>query len=352
MEIRYCRAADGTRLAYGKLGSGPPLLKSAQWMTHLELDSKSLLWRHWLRELSLGRTLTCYDGRGCGLSDTAPRDISFEAMVQDFEAVAEAMGQARFPVLGFCHGGPIAIAYAARHPERVSALILCGTYAQGRSKRGLEGNVREDALLLQLIEAGWGADNPAYRQVFTTKAIPGASAQMLASYNEMQRASASGEMACRLAKVAWDIEVCDLAQQVRCPTLVMHATRDALVPFGQGQLLASLIADAQFVPLDSSNHDLLEDEPAWPCFIEAVRGFLAAHDAGAPEPPAFDALTPRERDVLSLVAKGFDNAAIAAELGLTEKTVRNYVSNVLSKLEVTSRARAIVIARESGLGVS
>ncbi len=353
LEIRFCTAPDNVRIAYGTLGRGPPILKSARWMTHLELDRKSPLWRHWISELSDGRTLTTYDGRGYGLSDRNPSDLSFDAMVGDFEAVADAAGFERFPVVGFCHGGPIAIAYAARFPQRVSCLVLCGTYAQGRAKRDPSPHAQaEGELLLKLIELGWGEDNPAYRQVFTSKAIPGGTTEMFTAYNDLQRASTSPEVARRLAEVCWNIDVEHLLTNVACPTLVLHATRDALVPFEQGRSLAGLIPHARLVPLDSENHDLLETEPAWQTFVAEVQAFLAEHDLPARHDHSLvmASLTKREYEVLNEVARGLSNNEIAQALHRSEKTVRNHVTSIFAKLDVTSRNRAIVLAREAGLG--
>jgi pimeloyl-ACP methyl ester carboxylesterase/DNA-binding CsgD family transcriptional regulator len=351
--VRYCTTADGVRIAFEQLGNGPPILKSANWMSHLDEDRDSPLWRHWLKLLSEGRQLTRFDGRGFGLSEREPPVLSFEGLVADLEAVADAAGLARFPILGFCHGGPLAIAYAARHPDRVSALVLCGTYAQGRAVRNpTPQDAAERQLLLNLIELGWGQDSPAYRQVFATRAIPDATAEALASYCAIQRASATPGQAQRLTQLFWHIDVSDLLGKLRCPVLVLHARRDDLVPFSQGQLLAQRINGARFVPLDSANHDLLADEPAWPVLADAVQKFLGEH-GGQPAPRDgrdLAALTPREREVLEHIARGLDNEEIAAALFMSEKTVRNHVSAIFAKLDFTSRGRLIVWARDAGLG--
>ena len=352
--MRLCSAVDGARIAWAAVGSGPPFLKSANWMTHLELDRTSPLWRHWFEAFAGGgRRFVTYDGRGYGLSDRSPPALTFEAMVEDLEAVADAAGLKRLPIVGFCHGGPIAIAYAARHPERVSCLVLCGSYARGRALRDdspLERAERE--LLLKLIEVGWGQDSPAFRQVFASKAVPEGSAEVFEHFNVLQRESASTETALALTQLFWRIDVAALLSQVRCPTLVLHATRDAVVPFEQARVLAAAIPSARLVPLTSANHDLLADEPAWRVFVDEVDAFLAANDEPATPAPhvAFDELTEREREVLEAIARGLDNADIAAELHLSEKTVRNHVSNVFSKLQVSSRSRAIVLARDAGYG--
>lgn len=351
--VRYCTTSDGVRVAFEQTGSGPPIVKADNWMSHLDEDRDSPLWRHWLQLLSDGRRLMRFDGRGHGLSEREPPVLSFDAMLADLEAVVDAAGLDRFPLLGFCHGGPLALAFAARHPERVSALILCGTYAQGRAVRDTSEHDRaEREMLLRMIELGWGQDSPAYRQVFATKAMPQAGADALAAYCSVQKASATPQQAQRLTQIFWAIDVMPLLPRLRCPTLVLHARRDDLVPFAQGQLLAQQIAGARLVALDSSNHDLQADEPAWGVLSHAVREFLAAH-AGAPRPRdgrSLAVLTGREREVLDHIARGMDNDEVAAALSMSEKTVRNHVTAIFAKLEFASRGRAIVWARDAGLG--
>jgi DNA-binding NarL/FixJ family response regulator len=210
----------------------------------------------------------------------------------------------------------------------------------------------ERQLLLNLIELGWGQDSPAYRQVFATRAIPGAPSEALASYCAIQRASATPKQAQRLTQLFWHIDVTALLPQLRCPVLVLHARRDDLVPFSQGQLLAQRIEGSRFVALDSANHDLLADEPAWPVLAEAIRTFLSQH-AGNPLPRDgrdMTALTTREREVLEQIARGLDNEEIASVLFMSEKTVRNNVSAIFAKLDFSSRGRLIVWARDAGLG--
>jgi pimeloyl-ACP methyl ester carboxylesterase/DNA-binding CsgD family transcriptional regulator len=355
--VRYCTTADGVRVAFEQIGSGPPILKASNWMSHLDEDRDSPLWRHWLELLSEGRRLTRFDGRGSGLSEREPPLLNFESMVADMQSVVEAAGLDRFPILGFCHGGPVAIAYAARYPERVSALVLCGTYAQGRAVRNPSPHdAAERELLIKLIEVGWGQDSPAYRQVFATRAVPAAGTEVLASFCAIQRASATPWQAQRLTQLFWQIDVLDLLPRLQCPVLVLHARRDDLVPFAQAQLLAQRIRGARLVALDSANHDLLADEPAWPVLADAMRSFLQEHAGAAAMREVRDdgrdagVLTQREREVLDHLARGLENEEIAAALTLSEKTVRNHVSAIFAKLDFSSRGRAIVWAREAGLG--
>ena len=347
-QIRFCVSHDGVRIAYARSGQGPPLVKVANWLSHLEFDWESPVWRPLLTELSKDRTLIRYDERGCGLSDWNVVDLSFEAWVRDLETVVNAAGVDRFPLLGISQGASIAVAYAVRHPSRVSHLVLVGGYARGRLQRASTSQQREEAETMnKLAELGWGKENPAFRQFFTTQFIPGGSPEQHHWFNELERISTSPENAGRFMRVFNDINVVDLLPQVECPTIVLHASRDARVPFDEGRLIAGLIPGARFVPLEGANHLLLESEPSWLRFLEELRGFLP------PVPradSAFAALTPRERALLELIAQGRDNAQIAASLDLSEKTVRNHITSIFAKLEVENRSRAIVLAREAGFG--
>lgn len=274
-QIHYCHSPDGVRLAYATVGQGPPLIKAANWLSHLGYDWHSPVWRHWLEGLTRHHTLIRYDERGCGLSDWEVNDLSFEAWVRDLETVVDATGLERFPLLGLSQGGSIAIAYAVRHPEKVSHLILYGSYARGRLKRNLSPQQLEEAqTFIQLIKIGWGQENPAFRQVFTTLFMPDASLEQQRWFNDLQRMSASPENAMRIVAGFNTIDVRNLAAQVKAPTLVLHARGDARIPFDEGELIASLIPGARFVPLASKNHILLEHEPAWQQFLDEVHQFL------------------------------------------------------------------------------
>lgn len=352
-EIRFCTSREGLRLAYATTGHGRPVVRAAHFLTHVEFDWESPVWRPWLTELSRERFLVRYDGRGCGLSDRSPAPPSLDAWLADLEAVVDAAGLERFALFGCSQGAAVSVAYAVRHPERVSCLVLLGGYARGAMRRDpTAAQIRESGLLLDLIDIGWGRDNPAFRQVFTSLLIPEGTAQQMRWFNELERLSTSPEHAARTIAAFGQIDVTGLAQDVTCPTLVLHARGDARAPFEEGRRLAGLIPGARFVPLDSRNHVLLEGEPAFAhCFSEIHR-FLAAHDAQPRAEVAFPALTPRERELLELLAHGLDNLQIAAHLGLTEKTVRNKVSAVFDKLDVATRAQAIVRAREAGFGAA
>ena len=289
--IQFCTAADGVNIAYATSGIGPPLVKPANWMTHLEYDWESPVWRHWLRELSRERTLIRYDERGCGLSDHDAEDLSFEAWVRDLETVVDAMGLERFPLFGISQGCAVAITYAVRHPERVSQLVLYGGYAEGVLARARTPQERDDAMMVMRgIPLGWGHDNPAFRMFFAARFLPEGTPEQMRWFSELQRVTTSPEIGSRLLSTAATIDVTKVAPQVRAPTLVLHATGDAAAAFSQGRKLASLIPGARFVPLESRNHILLETEPAWPRFVDELRRFLRSGgdvaDSPAPAPNA------------------------------------------------------------------
>jgi class 3 adenylate cyclase/pimeloyl-ACP methyl ester carboxylesterase len=275
-EIQFCMTPDGVQLAYSRMGSGPPLVKTGNWMTHLEFDFESPIWRRLYSELSHDRTLIRYDARGNGLSDRDVEQVSFEAFVSDLEAVVDAAGLERFALLGISQGCAVSIAYAVRHPERVKQLILFGGYAVGWAKRARSVEEKEQgAAMLTLARLGWGQENAAFRQLFTSQFIPGGTKEQIDWFNELQRISSSPEDAVRNLIANGDTDVSALLAQVAVPTLVMHARDDARVPFDQGRRLAAGIPGARFVPLPSHNHLILEDEPAFPRFLQEIRAFLA-----------------------------------------------------------------------------
>ncbi len=353
-EIRFCTAADGVRIAYATSGSGPPMVKAANYLTHLEHDWNGPVWWHWLQELGRHHTLVRYDERGCGLSDWDVTDCSIDAWVQDMEAVVDALGLERFPLLGISQGASVSVAYAVKHPERVTHLVLFGGYARGRFNRNLsDEEMLQAETMINVIRVGWGKENPAFRQLFSTMLMPDGTQAQHDCLNELARLSSSPENTAVMERVMYQIDVTDLARQVTTPGLVLHPRSDASVPFEEGRLLAALIPDARFVPLESRNHILVENEPAWTRFLAEVRAFLGVigpeNDTGGPR-ELFPELTPRELDVLRLLAAGAGNEDIAAQLVIAPKTVRNYVSHIYEKLGVDSRAKAIVLAREAGLG--
>ena len=276
--IRYCKARDGTRLAYSVSGSGPPLVKTANWLNHIQHDWDSPLWRHWIDQFTRGRSLIRYDERGNGLSDWDTPDLSFEAFVDDLECVADCLELEQFDLLAISQGAAVAVAFAVRHPHRVRRLIICNGYAAGWAVRAEPAEVARREAMMTLTQVGWGADNPSYRQLFTNHYIPEATPKQMGWFNEMQRLSASPENAVRLQRVLATIDVRPLLSQVRVPTLIFHSVHDQAVPFAQGEEMAAGIPGAGFIPLESRNHIMLETEPAWAMFAELSRDFLDGGD--------------------------------------------------------------------------
>ena len=342
-QVRFCTAPDGVRLAYAVHGSGPPIVRAATWLTHLDFDWESPVWRHWLAELGDGHTLVRYDERGCGLSDHELGELSMETWVADLETVVDAAGLDRFTLLGVSQGAAIALVYAVQHPERVSHLILYGGYARGRTWRGGEARAHADAMA-SAIRAGWTDASPTFRHLFSMLFLPNGTPEQMAWYDELQRRSTSGELAVRLYEARNEIDVLDVAPRVTTPTLIAHARGDSVVPVEEGRLLAARIPGARFVLLESGNHILLSDEPAWSAFVAELRAFLGSQPA--PLEPV--ELSPRELEVLELVADGLTNEAIAARLYLSVRTVERHLSNVYAKLRVSGKAgRAAAAVRFS-----
>lgn len=350
-QLRFARAHDEARLAYAVTGSGEPVvIKAATWLSHIEQDWDSPVWSHLLREMSQRSTFVRYDERGCGLSDWDVADLSFDSWVRDLGTVADAVGAERFAILGISQGAAVAIAYAIQHPHRVSHLVLHGGYARGRLVRSNTPQQREEAeMMCRLAELGWGKQEASFRQFFTTQFIPGGTAEQHDWFNEMERLSTSPANAARFMHEFNVIDVTALLPQVSCPTLVLHSADDVRVPFSEGRLLASAIRDAQFVRIDSRNHLLLEEEAGWRQWLAAVNAFLP-HAPGIDGSGTFAQLSPRQLEILHLLAQARDNAQIAASLDLSEKTVRNQVSLIFEKLGVENRAQAVVRARDAGFG--
>jgi len=346
--IGYCKAPDGASIAFATSGNGPPLVRVGTWLTHLELDWGSPVWRHWLEAFSRDHTLVRFDLRGSGLSDRHVDDFSLDAMVSDLEAVVDALALERFPLLGVCLGGAVAIAYAARHPERVSRLILFDSYlAGGLTRDDGDSELQRAQALAEMIRIGWGRNTPAYRELFSNLLMPDAPPESARWFTDLQRQTASAETAYRLWNAFHRVDVSRDAEAVSAPTLVFHVTRNGMVPLEEGKRVASSIKHARFVPLSGRNHILQPSDTAWPQFLDEARRFLAEESHVA---PSLAALTGRERAVLELMAQGLSNDEIAGELFVAPKSVRNYVSRIFSKLAVERRAQAIVLAREAGLG--
>jgi pimeloyl-ACP methyl ester carboxylesterase/DNA-binding CsgD family transcriptional regulator len=345
--VHYARASDGTRLAWAVSGTGTPLVKAANWLTHLEYEWDSPVWRHWIEFFSEHSHFIRYDERGCGMSDWRAGSLSLAQWTSDLEAVIDAANPG-YPLtlLGISQGAAACIQYAVLHPERVSRMILYGGYAHGAFKRGIPNSAATYRAMIDLARIAWSESNPAFRQVFTSRFLPGGTQEQLQWFNDLCVKSTVGEVAAQLFEARAVLDITELLPHVRVPTLILHAREDEVVQLSEGRLLASGIPNAEFVELDSRNHILLEHEPAWNRFRQAVLAFMRTNvetDAGV-----FAALSVREREVLGLIAAGLSNTQIADRLKIGEKTVRNHTSNLFDKLGVRSRAQAIVFAHEHG----
>jgi class 3 adenylate cyclase/pimeloyl-ACP methyl ester carboxylesterase len=272
-EIRYTRAADGVRLAWAKVGSGAPLLKAANWMNHLEYDWETPIYRPFLERLARTNTLIRYDARGNGLSDWDVAELSLDAWVSDLKAIADAAGLERFPLFGISQGCAVSVAFAVKYPERVSRLILYGGFAVGGRKRSPDSAAMREAMTT-LMRLGWGADEPVFRQLFTSRFAPEATKQQADAFNELQRRTTSPECAARYYETVGDLDVRDLLEKVSAPTLVLHARGDIVAPLETGRQLASGIPGAKFVAFEGRNHILQEGEPGFERFFEELSLFL------------------------------------------------------------------------------
>lgn len=274
-DIRYCQADDGTSIAYAISGQGYPLVKAANWLSHLEFDHESPVWRHWWRELASRYQLVRYDTRGGGLSDWEPAVTNFDAWVEDLHRVVEASGVQRFALFGMSQGVSVAVAYAAKYPERISHLILYGGFVRGQPRRGDPLEVERFQLIQHLIRVGWGDPKHAFRQVFGALFIPDGTSDQFKWFDELQRASMSAKNAAEFAREAHEIDLRPILGEIHVPTLVLHANRDAAVPFAESKIIAGGIKGAKLKVLDSNNHILFDHEPAWPQFLQEVDAFIA-----------------------------------------------------------------------------
>ena len=347
--IRYTTTRDGVRLAWALSGNGPPLVKTSNWITHLEYDWESPVWRQWVQFFSAHFSFYRYDPRGCGLSQREADDVSSLRWLPDLEdLIAAARPPTPFVLLGVSQGACPAVAYAARHPDKVSKLILYGGYAKGWAHRGIPEHIREANALIEFTEIGWGRADPLYRRLFTKRFLPDATEDQNLWFDELCAKTVSASMAGRLIRESGYADVRPLLSQVRVPTLVVHARDDRVVPLAEGQELAAGIPGAEFVQVDSKNHILLEHEPAWQRFTEAVLDFTGAATSTGGE--ALACLSPREREILARLTGGMTNAEIGKSLFISEKTVRNQLTKIFEKLDVANRTQAIVFARDHGFG--
>jgi pimeloyl-ACP methyl ester carboxylesterase/DNA-binding CsgD family transcriptional regulator len=350
-DIRFARSADGVGIAYAVHGSGPPLLVDACWLSHLQFDWQSPVWRHWLTGLGSIATVIRYDERGHGLSDRGVTDHSLEARVADLEAVADAAGLERFALLAMAQGGPVGIEYAARHPERLTRLIFYGSYPGAlvaASPEELELLAAFDAL----IRVGWARPTSEFRRVFSSMMIPGGTEEQMRWIDDLQRMAADAETAVLARSQRMQADSSDRMAELDLPTLVLHSRGDRMNEFHHARELAAGIRGARLVALESDNHIVLSDEPAWPVFLREVTQFLAPDrlaaqgTSAAPSDDLTSVLSPRELDILRLAADGRDNDTIAAELFLSVRTVERHLQNAYAKLGLQGRtARTAAVAR-------
>jgi pimeloyl-ACP methyl ester carboxylesterase len=346
-EIKFCRAPDGVRLAYAIHGSGPPIVVASCWLSHLQYDWQSPVWRHFLDQLGSLATVVRYDERGFGLSDWDVDDFSLAARLGDLEAITLAARLERFAVLGMSGGSGVALAYAIAHPVRVSRLILNGTVC-GEPVAFSPDELAEEETYRSMIRVGWAKEDPAFRRVFTTRFIPDATEEQMCWFDDLQRMSTSpaNAVASRIARQQVDIE--DDLPRISAPTLVLQAIGDRSTSFDNAVTVSSSIPGARLVPLQSRNHILLSDEPAWKVFIDEVAAFLEPDRRPSSQRlpgRATEALSHREVEVLGLAADGLTNEQIAAELTLSIRTVERHLSNIYAKRGLGgSSARAAAVA--------
>jgi pimeloyl-ACP methyl ester carboxylesterase/DNA-binding CsgD family transcriptional regulator len=344
-QVRFCRSPDGTRIAYAVHGRGAPLLISTCWLSHLQFDWESPVWRHFLVDIGRFATVIRFDERGHGLSDWDVTDHSLEARIGDLEAVADAAGYDRFALMAMAQGGPVAISYAVRHPERVSRLLFYGSYASAVDETSEERDLTDT--FGQLIKVGWARPDSTFRRVFTSLMIPGASEEQMRWLDDLQRVSVSASTAyiARQQRALADAE--HLVPRLDVPTLILHSLGDRMNDFKYGRRLAATIPGARLVPLESDNHILLADEPAWRVLVAEVERFLAEDQGDRRADDAVELLlSARELEVLRLVARGRDNEQIAEELYISVRTVERHLQNVYDKLGVRGRsARTAAAAR-------
>ena len=348
-EIRFVRGSGGVRIAYAMHGSGPPLIVVSCWLSHLQHDWESPVWRHFLEGLGSFSRLIRFDERGFGMSERNVSDFSLDARLGDLEALVEELGLVRFALLGMSHGSGVGMAYAARHPDRVTRLLLYGTVCGEAVNFSGEAALEEETNR-GMIRIGWAREDPRFRRFFTQAYIPDATEEQMRWFDELQRVSTSGDnyLAAREARLREDIT--DELHRITAPTLIMHAVGDRQMSFENATMVAALVPDARVIPLESQNHILLGDEPAWGQFVAEARAFLepdrVAMAVTGHDPDLVGSLSARELEVLRLAAGGQPNAEIAATLGLSIRTVERHLSNAYGKLGMTgAAARTAAVAQ-------
>lgn len=351
--ISFVRARDGTNIAYAESGAGPPLVRAGTWLTHLQYDWESPVWMHWLRFMSSRHTLVRYDPRGCGLSQSSSAGtIAFDDWVQDLETVVDHLGLERFSLFGMSQGAAVAAEYAIRHPDRIGHLTLYAPLVTGWRGRA-SSNAKQWQSIEQLVATGWGESSMAFAAMFAHLFLPDSPVEHREWYAELQRKTASKEVASAFMNVLAELRMFQRLKLVQVPTLVIQIANEHVIDPGSVPGVASEIRGSEFVSIDSSNHVLLGDEPGWQQFKEA----FARHVPGR-EPEGSGAsssatklreLSRRELEILTHLAQGLSNQQIGERLFISDKTVRNHITHVFEKLGVRTRAQAIVLVKEAGL---
>ncbi|WP_440107135.1 alpha/beta fold hydrolase [Acidovorax sp. BL-A-41-H1] len=343
-DIRYCTSHDGVRIAHTASGTGPPLVRAGTWLSHLDCDARHSEPLAYIRALSESHTYVRYDSRGCGLSDRKPPSMTFEDGVRDLEAVVDAQGLERFALLGISMGAATSVAYAVRHPERVTHLVLLGGFAAsvfstpGASQKAID----EAELVIRGAEVGWGSVKSIFRKLFVAQLLGNPTAAQQAELEERMQLSMTADVAAAYLRANYSIDVVGLCAQVKVPTLIFHCRQDETIRFDQGLRIASLIPGARFVPLEAQGHILLSTEPAMQVFRAEVAAFLGT-GAGRAQ------LTVRQAEVLRMVAQGHTDKLIAKALDLSPRTVEMHVSGALKALHCATRAEAVHRAGALGL---
>jgi pimeloyl-ACP methyl ester carboxylesterase/DNA-binding CsgD family transcriptional regulator len=351
--IAFVRSKDDTNIAYALSGEGPPLVRAGTWLTHVQHDWDSPVWSHWLRFMSSRHTLVRYDPRGCGLSQSQVKNIRFQDWVDDLEAVVDRLELDSFPLVGMSQGAAVAAEFALRHPKRVKHLTLYAPVVTGWRGRATEGAKHWQAIE-QLVMSGWGDSNMAFPSMFAHLFLPDSPPENKHHYAELQRKSATKDVAARFMNVLADLHLFPRLKELAVPTLVIQIAHDQIVDPRSATGIAAEIAGSQFVSIDSRNHVLLEHEAGWEEFKSAFAqhvpgGSLPPARASAPPSQLLQQLSRREQEILRELVKGHNNKQIADSLFISEKTVRNHITSIFEKLGVSSRAQALVLAKESGL---
>lgn len=342
--VRFARSADGVQLAWASEGDGPLVIKTAHWLSHLQHDWESPVWSHWLRFFTGHFRFVRYDDRGNGLSGPPQGPPSIERWLSDFETIVDAVQPTEpFILLGASQGAATAIAYAARHPERIAKLILYGGYSRGWEVRGDPETIKLFQAVAKVMKVAWGLEDPLFRQFITGRCIPGGSPEQVRWFNDLCARATCPDVAAEYLLARGKVDVSGLLTEIKVPTLIAHAAGDQVAPIDESKLMARQIPGARSIYFDSPNHVLLEAERAWQQFKSAVLEFVQDKE---PIPDRLRAtvakLSPRERDIVELIAEAKSNRGIAEELGISEKTVRNHVSSIFQKLNVRTRAEAML----------